>query len=72
MAIAEFELGLELDSAGESIPEKFLILLALRVAPHGQWLPRPIWRSKGGSHEPDPPAGDNFCRGVFSFFLGVA
>ena len=27
MAIAEFELGFELDSAGESIPEIFLILL---------------------------------------------
>ena len=30
MAIAEFELGLELDSAGESIPECFLFFRAVR------------------------------------------
>ena len=34
MAIAEFELGLEFDSAGESIPEIFLILLGCTNQPH--------------------------------------
>ena len=63
MAIAEFELGLELDSAGESIPEIFLVFGAVRSSrTTARCSPRPRdapsdWRNKGGSHEPDPSAG---------------
>ena len=71
MAIAEFELGLEFDSAGESIPEIYIFSFGLyeaaaplRVAPHGQGMPHPIGAVKAGAM--------NLIRQRVHFFLGVA
>ena len=70
MAIADFELGLELDSAGESILEIFLILLGCTKQSHHYGMPHPIGAVKAGAVSLIRQPVIIFVGGFFFFFPG--